>query len=66
MTDDGRRKMPKKYCPGCRSRLIDFRDTGLWRSVSIEAFDEGVNCDMVVKCEKCHMAVGITFKKDTA
>lgn len=66
MADDGRRRMPKKYCPKCSGRLIDFKDAALWRRFSVETLDGEKNYDMVLRCERCHTTVGVIINKDTA
>ena len=65
-TDDGRRHMPKKECPYCGKRTIDFCNTGLWINTDIYKYKTDGLYDMVINCSNCKNPIGIKFKTDVA
>lgn len=58
--DDGRRKMPKSFCPYCNHRVMDSKTVKLRREVRITtATDEAA--EHFIICNHCSKLIGIIF-----
>lgn len=58
--------MPKKECPYCGKRTIDFGNTGLWKNTDINKYRTDGLYDIVFNCSKCKNPIGIIFKTNVA
>lgn len=66
--DDGRRNMPKRMCPVCRYRTIDFPEKWVYHQCNLSEYRISTmnqqKCDMVIQCPnpKCGAILAVSIK----
>ena len=58
MQNDGRRYMPKLFCPVCKSRIIDARTKELRNLIRVVMLSDRT-ADYYLVCKKCFNTYGI-------
>lgn len=59
--DDGRRKMPKSWCPYCHHRVVDSRTVELKKSIELVPLSSP-DADHFIVCPNCHKTIGLLIK----
>ena len=59
--NDGRRKMPKSFCPYCMGRVVDSQNTIIKNAMKLVE-KESPNADYIIICPRCKEAIGICIK----
>lgn len=58
---DGRKKMPKCFCPACGKRVIDTSTKELKNDTRI-FLREGGRADLYIECPHCHKILGVFIR----
>lgn len=62
--DDGRRKMPKSFCPYCNRRVMDSKTVELRQTIKLTTADDEA-AEHFIFCNHCSKLIGVIFIQTT-